>query len=860
MSDDNWLGLKSPWPHPVCRQGIPREPAGAVLGPLVSPFGDGVEREPTEVRLWSDDQALHLQAVCRTAALDRLRALAARPTPYARDAWGDDALEVQIDVGRTRETYRHFILPPNEKPITFIGSNNLQVQGWHPVFSYRVKIMETGWMLEAAFPFSILERIPQKGEIWGFNLLRVNPAEPHHYVQWSPTFGEALRAELFGEIEFAGPPGHRATEIAAYAQTAARRQTFFLTTINAIDSEEALRELGRPDWADWGRHLAERPGPVALRWDDVEPSPAGIPDRDRHWLLDLAATQVTQIAEWTMDPPDPRSFGIEPLEALGDAYAMTGDSRYRDAFERALAIHTRRVRDIRAGVRDPRQLPYSTNPYHDSQIIRAEMLAYVYIVLRHAGLAPETHAHVMGLILRSCRFAAFNIGLDYTYGNHQVYESGGLAAVAALFPEFPESAAWAQIASRSIRLHLERELYPDGAYRERCGYHTVALSYVMHAVATIRLNRLEDRFPELMSAATLGRLERMYDWLLQMTAPDGTLPAFGDCGASSMLRFLRRGAAIFDRPDLAWPLHQLAPALVPAGLRPLPPSTPLSVSLPSDFTVLRDGWSPTSFYMAIDHGPLGGQHSHIDTVGFVAYAHGRPLALDSGLGPNYEDPRYIDWFRKLRAHNVVAIDDLESEKVARRIFWKPGPDLDVVGCLSLAYTHALGVTHTRTFYFAKGVGWLIDDQLVGPEHFDWSQHTVDWIFHTPYALSNGPAGVLQGLDEDGGLLVLPGFPETLESPQLEAFPAAHPCPQAREMRLWDVGRRISQAILTPAITSLTWRRKPTAPGPCRFVTGLLPYRGKCPEARLTPTPAGFRLQRTGLPDIVFPNPQSYSTA
>ena len=46
-------------------------------------------------------------------------------------------------------------------------------------------------------------------EIWGGNLLRVNPSEPTGYVQWSPTFGDALRTEFFGEFQFAGTPGDR---------------------------------------------------------------------------------------------------------------------------------------------------------------------------------------------------------------------------------------------------------------------------------------------------------------------------------------------------------------------------------------------------------------------------------------------------------------------------------------------------------------------------------------------------------------------------------------------------------------------------------------------------------------------------
>ncbi len=845
----DWLGLPSPFPHPTCRTGVPRAPASTALGALLDHRGESVAREATDIRLWYDDQALHLSARCHTVAMDRVRALAARTTPYARDTWGDDALEVQIDVGRTRHRYLHVMLPPNGIPITFVGFNNRTEQGWHPEFTYRVSLEDNAWAIEAAFPFAMLGRVPADGDTWGLNVMRVNATEPGGYAQWAPTFGDAVRPELFGEIVFSGAAGDRPAEIAAYSQRAAARKAAFLTTINRLQDADVLQALGYSDWAAWGGYLAQRTAPIPLRWEDYIPGRDGVPQWDRPMIMEWANTLVAQIAQWSVDPPDPAAFGIEPLEALGDAYLLTGDRRYVSAFEHALTIHARRIERITATVTDPNQLHYATNPYHDSQIIRAEMLAYVYLSMRQAGLTAATHATMMRTILRGCRFAAFNIGAAYCYGNHQVYESGGLAATAALFPEFAECDAWAKTASRSIRLHLERELYPDGGYTERCGYHTVAMSYAMHAVATIRLNGAEGRFPELMSPGTLGRLEHMHDWLLRMLAPDGTMPAFGDCGAATMLRFLRRGAAVFSRPDLAWPLRQLAPDMVPAGLEPREPPH-RSVALDSHFTILRDGWAPSDFYLAIDHGPLGGQHSHIDTLGFVAYAHGLPVAIDSGIGVTYEDPRYVQWFRALRAHNVIAIDDVESEKVAERTFWKPGARVEVVGARSDAYAHALGIRHDRTVYFVKKTGWLIHDQLSAPADSDLAARRIDWLLHTPYALVPEQPGLLHGAGADGGLLVLAGRPDELEAPIVEKKPSAVTLRQSIAMRLWDVGRRFSAGERTAPVTSLTWRRMPVHGNTCEFVTALLPYRGARPKADLARTQSGWNLTVDGRTEIL----------
>ncbi|MCE9591173.1 MAG: heparinase II/III family protein [Planctomycetes bacterium] len=852
----DWLGLPSLFTQPISRAAVPMARASAPLGVLLNSRGDAAATEPTDVWLWYDTEVLHLRARCHTTAMDRVRRLADRPVPYARDAWGDDALEVQIDVGRTRGSHRHFILPPNGMPITFLGFNNRQVHGWHPRFDFRVILEESAWVVEAAFAFSVLERSPAEGEVWGLNVMRVNPSEPGQYVQWAPTFGDALRPELLGEIEFSGKdPGDRAADIAAYARRAAARKSYFLSAINGVRDDDALRALGIADWTIWGERLARRMAPLPLRWEDFTPGHEGILEAERPWLLDSANALVDQIAGWSdspPEPPNPAALAIEALEALGDAYLLTGDRRFVDAFERAIQLHIRLVDQIAATVSDPHQLPYAVNPYHDSQIIRVEMLSYVYLTMRRATLSPRTHAAMMRTILRGCRFAAFNISDCYCYGNHQVYESGGLAAVAALFPEFDESDSWASVAGRSIRRHLEREVYPDGGYLERCGYHSVAMGYTMHAVATIRANAIENRFPDLMQPATLRTLEHMHDWLLAMLCPDGTMPAFGDVGASTHLRFLSRGTAVFRRSDLAWPLHQLTPALIPPGLEPREPSTPASVSLDSQFTVMRDGRNTTDFYMAVDHGPLGGQHSHVDTLGFVAYAHGEPVALDSGMGRSYEDPRYVGWFRSLRAHNVIAIDEVETEKIAERLFWKPGTEVDVLGLRSRAYEHTLGIIHDRTLFFVKGLGWLIHDRLHAPAGADLSRHRIEWLLHTPRELKEEEPGVLHGASGGGGLLVIAAFPETLEAPRLERTHAAVPLREVRSMRLWDIGRigpRISAEDMTPQITSLAWPWKPVRGNSCEFAAFLLPYRGERPEARLIADSDGITLRRAGRPDI-----------
>jgi len=763
------------------------------------------------------------------AVMGRVRDLAARKPAYGRDDWGKDALEVQIDPGLTREHYLHFILPPTGIPVTYRGFNNRQEQGWHPDFDFQVALEEEGWVVEAAFPFDILGRAPAEGEIWGLNVLRVNPSEPGGYVQWAPTFGDALRPELFGTIRFTSgtvpadnarlegtkpgqgtvptgsAPPDRQAQLDAYLRRCQERLAYFREEINEISDGQVLETLSMRDWEAWAGYLAGRDRPLPLRWDGV--TPEEVPEIDRPIALEEAERLVGQIAGWQTDQPE--AFSLERLEPLGDAWLLTGDRRFVEAFERAITIHDPLLRGLLAKADTPHHRSEAKHPYHDYQICRAAVVAYVYLTMRNAGLTPETHATVMWTMLRAGRFAAFNISTAYNYGNHQIYESSALAMVAALFPEFPESELWAQITSRTIRLHLQREVYPDGGYMERCGYHWVAMSNIMQAVAVVLANGMEARFPELMCPEVFGTLERMHEWLRELTAPDGAIAAFGDFGANPMRRDQQRGAAIFNRPDLV-----------------VPPTA--SVTLPSQYTVMRD----EHFYLAVDHGPLGGQHSHLDTMSFVAYAFGRPIALDTGSGASYDDPRYIDWYRKIRAHNVVAIDDAEPEKVVELTAWHPGNREDVLSMRSRAYEHAYGILHDRTIRFIKGVGWLVHDRLTGK--LDGRQ--LDWLLHTPVALEQLAPGMLAG----DGLLILAANPEALEAPVLEPQPASVPVPEVNDWRLWDATKRLG-ADYVRTITGLTWRQAGNG-GSAEFIIALVPYQGERPDVRLVKSGEDWELQ------------------
>ena len=791
----NWLKMTARFPKPICAADV-----GTTLDRFLTPTGDREASEPTFVKIWRDQTALYFEAECRTTAIARVQ----RSIKYNRDQRLADTLEIQIDVNRTQRQYLQLIILPNGHVTTYRGFSNRVEQGYHPPLTVTVAFRKRAWLVRVAIPFASLGRTPAAGEVWGLNILRANQSEPSGYTQWSPTIEDATRPDLFGILRFTSrpKPPARDREVAAYREWARQRQEYFLKSIHRLADFTG----GQPV-----------PTTLPIRWEGTAPSRRGIPARDRARVLARANQLRTQIAGWTTASlangarlSTAKKSALLPAgatvavgtalatmtwAALADAYLLTGDVSYAAALEQAILVRETVIQKLLAASEQPHGPLYS-----DFEVCCVGVLAYAFLtVTKTYPLSVAARESVFRSVLRSARFAAMRVSAGYFYGNHQMFECAGLAILATLFPDFPERRDWARIASRGLAEHLRREVLADGGYAERCGYHSVAMNFTMQAVVTIQCNRAEKLFPELMGRTSLRRLEQMCEWVRTLRAPDTTLPGFGDYALYPQLRLLQQGAHALRNPSLLQP----------------PPAQ--SITLPaSQFTVMRS----RQFYMAVDHGPLGGQHSHCDSMGFVAYAFGEPVAVEGSV-TDYDDPRYLSWFRKIQAHNVVIVDDDEPEKVAQQLAWHSTPTMDVLKMRGHGYEHSHGVVHDRTIIFMKAGFWFIYDRLQARE----SGHRYAWTLHTPVRLRSRAGGSLAGRSPTGrvGLLVLPSEPA---QPLIEFKPCATLQPGCSWVRAADMTR--SHADLP----MVTYRKNQAPAGVTTFATVLLPYQKQCPAASL----------------------------
>lgn len=846
----DWLGFAAASPLPQTELVLVPSPAWTGIGPLLGIYGNRAASEATDIQLSFNVNALHLRATCHVGDMSRVRADIDKTVE--RDHWGSDAVEVQIDPYRDGREYFHFILTPGGEVVTFRAGNNRTIQGWHPDVPVRATLADDAWRLEADFPFSLFEKTPASGETWGFNIFRANPIEPEGLTQWRPTFGAALSPEISDLIRFGGDapvPATRSAEgrVARHREHRSDQQNLFQRHINRVTEEDALREIGYSSWEAWGDYLAACESPRAIRWSCIHPGTEGIPDVDRPITMEKADALVTKFTEGSSDEAYWSLFLLEPL---ADAWLLTGGRKYVDAFEAGIHAFTRLLDTLLPTVVGAPNTFSPSAPYSDSQVVDAAVFAGAYRVLAHAGLSTATHAATMRILLRAGRYAAYHIGHLYVFGNHQFYESGGFAALAALTPEFAEQQDWARRASRAIRIHCERELYDDGAWAERCvGYHACALRFVMHAVTLLRQNDITAGFEDLLNPPTINCLEKMYEWLLYLACPDGSVPAFGDSGAHSCRRMLLRGATIFGRNDFAWPVKQSSPELLPPEMKATDPAVK-SMSLPSHFTVMRDSWDRDALYMAVDHGPLGGQHSHCDSMGFVAFAYGRLIAGEAGLGQSYDDPLYLSYYRKPEAHSIVVVDGCEPEKISECTDWRTGDDKDYLTMRSRGYHHQFGLLHERQIVFLHGIGWLIHDRLWVDEARDDTPRQAVWTTLSPLPLVAVAPDRLHGaVDGVGMVLLLEGADE---APSLDHVPGSVPNSAPATHRAHEQGGK-SESTFVQEVTRVQWTRPFDSNGAAIFTTALLPYRDELPQPSLRANATGWTLEFSPGHSFEIPN-------
>ena len=557
---------------------------------------------------------------------------------------------------------------------------------------------------------------------------------------------DAILTEAFSVLDLEYPP------LAAIRDAVARRD-WAAATEGLIHHFEAREDL-----------LPERQG---VRLDpSVDLTEADLACEHRVRLDD--GTIVDLGPEWNHYALWPERGGVGLTRSglrkwLAQGYSVTGHPKYARAFSDML-WHVFRYcpSPLRAGVYRPGDVIPAALPVGIaggsmwSALSIGARLAHGFYYYAPFMQSPDFPPEIRAAFILNLGEMADVLEQMQGGGNWETQMAEALFDVGLTYPEFRR-------AKERVRQGLDiavrnafETIRPDGVLREpSINYHMLVMNRFSSIIQRVRELGLE--LPEEMPRL----VERMFDYVMYATMPDGTLPAWGDAGNPSAPDLLERGALLFKRDDFryVWGMRRRAEKLAggapveaaETGLEGTPPPK-TSVAFPDGgYYFMRTGWRPDDHYLALHCGPYG-SHGHNDTLGLVAAAYGRTVLFDPGIS-TYGTPEAAE-LKATISHNTVTVDRRDAlPGVADS--WVASEHFDYFAGHSLGYRDLPGVIHYRRLWFLKpaadlGALWFIFDDVIGA-----GDHACQvWYHFAPAEIRLDAPRLCLWTAEDGGNLLL----------------------------------------------------------------------------------------------------------
>jgi hypothetical protein len=330
--------------------------------------------------------------------------------------------------------------------------------------------------------------------------------------------------------------------------------------------------------------------------------------------------------------------------------------------------------------------------------------------------------------------------------NWQMFEIQCLLRVSAAFPEFARAEAWSNWAALRMMNQLTAQVYPDGGQIELCpSYHSGVINSFLEMGQLMR--ELERPVPDEFNQV----IENMARYLVKLSRPDGSIPAFGEVSqtrTSTGFRSRVDNVAKFigDEGDLLW--------YSTGGLKGTPPDYTSTALDWAGYYVMRTSWEPDALYMAMKAGPYGAAHQNEDKLSFELYAYEDLFLVDPGYYVyDYKSP-WRRYYISSLAHNTVVPDGLTQYRRNERHLWVNKAPNDAIWISEEGYDFVSGkydsgytdfmnlyesfsqsklrISHQRDVLFIKPELWLMIDWLVPSDN---DVHTYDALFQSLFPIS-----------------------------------------------------------------------------------------------------------------------------
>ncbi|MBR5078601.1 MAG: alginate lyase family protein [Victivallales bacterium] len=638
---------------------------------------------------------------------------------------------------------------PQTRFLLYIGSENNSKSG-PDYYSQQIRLDFKGWK-RFIFP---LERLQRNRQPVGFHhITDVHFAATGFFNTLNPkaVVNVGSIRLIQGEVP-PMPKGPRLSDDAFYAALDLDLQG--LEDVKAAVEKRDYKQAGHALAA----YLKQRETPrMPQMWKDRPTPEERKPQYNTHPADEIVAHRLTSCEfthqfgeriEWLINPTPLKynewtwQLNRHPFwNTLVDAYWQTGDEKYGKEF----------VNQMRGWVEDclVPEAGSGNAPYSAWRTITTG--------IRTFGPWPNCFFRMLGspvfdddsivLMVKSFYEHARHLRANPTRNNWLAMEMNGLFHIAVLFPEFKESQEWRDYAIGRIYKELDLQVYPDGAQKELApGYHGVSLGNFLGLYNIGKLNNVK------MPEDYCQRLERMYQYYMNIRMPDGRCPALNDSLWGQTAGVLTNGQRLFpNRTDFLYAATYGAQGTAPSFT---------SVWMPyAGWAVMRTGWDTDAMYMHVDVGPFGAGHQHEDKLSIIAAAYGRKI-LTEGACYAYDVSQYRRYTLAAAAHNIVNVDGKPQHRRGKAEYnvveeplqnrWRSD---DVVDFIEGRYDEGFGdnndktVTHYRAVLFVKPQYWLVFDVL-SPK--DAAEHAYESMFHLANveAVLNEKTMAVRGCDEN----------------------------------------------------------------------------------------------------------------
>ena len=274
-----------------------------------------------------------------------------------------------------------------------------------------------------------------------------------------------------------------------------------------------------------------------------------------------------------------------------------------------------------------------------------------------------------------------NLSHYFSPNTHLLGEALGLYVAGRALPELAASQRRASTGRRILLQEIDRQIAADGGHCERSThYHRYALDFYALALTSARHTRDDEAAVRFEAAvARLGDAARL------LADDNGRVPHIGDDDGGALTPMTGRepddlrdslaiAAALVNRPDFQIErapeeaLWLLGPAAVlePPAPRPQLRSNCLAET---GYYVSR---SPSGDHLVIDGGPHGyqnGGHAHADALSLTLTVRGVPLLIDPGTACYTADAAMRDRMRSTALHNTLTLDDRSQSLASGPFHW-----------------------------------------------------------------------------------------------------------------------------------------------------------------------------------------------